>query len=132
MLNSLDELTTGCSRVLPHDLYHFLEGFESCPGGIVFSYSLPAGNEAHGGVLGAHLGGSQTTPGLLEDAAKGWQVETTIGLWEVQSMGSSTPGETRPAFQESCCCCFKVLNHPGDGEIGDGHLLKLLNRRCML
>ena len=83
---------------------------------------LSAGNEAHSGVLRTHLGGSQATLGPLEDAAEGWQMETTTGLWEVQSVGSSTPGRSRPAFQESCCRGFKVLSHPGDGEIGDGNV----------
>ena len=76
----------------PSYLYHFLVGFERCPGGFILGCSLSAGNEAHGVVLRTHLRGSQATLGPIEDAAEGWQVETTTGLWEVQSVGSSTPG----------------------------------------
>ena len=45
--------------------------FEGHPGGHSLGCCLPAGNEAHGGVLRAHLGGSQATPSLLENAADG-------------------------------------------------------------
>ena len=89
---SLDEPPMGCPRVLSHDLYHFLVGFERCPSGLILGYSLPVGNEAQSGVLQTHLRGNQATLGPLEDAAEGWQMETTTGLWEVQLVGSSTPG----------------------------------------
>ena len=94
VLHSSDDLPVRGSRVILQHFNHFLVGLEGHPGGLLLSHCLLAGDEAHSGVAGAHLRGSQTTSGLLEDAADGWQIETTTALRKVESMSCRASGKT--------------------------------------